>query len=172
MSFRVRLKGGGTILGNKKFSLHKPYARCHPYDYVFQSMVRGVGNLSPVHNFVHLYVNGTDWGIMDMEEHMSKEFLERLKRKESAVVRFGNEKLWSYTRTHQDPYSRNQDPYSMYRISDPTLFVHLYGSGKNLKNNHYRKMYSYISKHNINNAAHLYDIDSFTKAYLLATAWG
>ena len=171
MSFRVRLKGGGTILGNKKFSLHKPYARYHPYDYAFQSMVRGVGNLSPVHNLVHLYVNGTDWGIMDMEEHMSKEFLERLKRKESAVVRFGNEKLWSYTRAHQDPYSRNQDPYSMYRISDPTLFVRLYGSGKNLKNNHYRKMYSYISKHNITNAAHLYDIDSFTRAYLLATAW-
>ena len=57
--------------------------------------------------------------------------LERLKRKESAVVRFGSEKLWSYTRAHQDPYSRNQDPYSMYRISDPTLFVRLYGSGKN-----------------------------------------
>jgi hypothetical protein len=164
MSFRVRVKGKNTILGYKKFSVQKPGSRYYPYDYVFQSMMREAGNLSSVHSFAHLHVNGTDWGIMDIEEHMSKEFLEKLKRKESAIIRFSNEKSWAYNYTHQEPYIK-------YRISDPSLYVHLYGSRKYLKNDQYRKMYSYILKHSINYDSYLYDVDSFTKSYILATAW-
>lgn len=164
MSLRVKIKGKRTLLGYKKFSLMKPGSRYHPYDYTFQSMMRGVGNLSSVQKFVHLYVNGADWGIMAMEEHISKEFLEKLKRKESVVVRFSNERSWKYTDSSQSPYSK-------YRISDPSLNVHLYGGKKHLQNDQYRKMYSYILKHSINYAPYLYDTDSFTKSYILATAW-
>jgi hypothetical protein len=165
MSFRVRLRGKNTILGYKSFSLQKPISRHHPYDYAFQSMMRKMGNLSGVHSFAHVYVNGTDWGIMDIEEHMSKEFLEKLKRKESSIVRFSNEKLWTYK-------NQVKVPYLNYRISDPLLFVHLYGSGKNLKDSQYRKVYSYILKENLNNSLDLYAIDDLAKAYILATAWG
>jgi len=63
MSFRIQLKGENTILKFKEFSLQKPHVRNYPHDYVFQSLMRDIGNISPAHNFVHAYVNGVDWGI-------------------------------------------------------------------------------------------------------------
>ncbi|MBT4764418.1 hypothetical protein HOO14_05440 [bacterium] len=165
MSFRVNLKGNNTILGYKKFSIQKPSSRHHPYDYAFQSMMRQLGNLSATHNFVHVYVNGKDWGVMDVEEHMSKRFLEKQDRKESAIVRFSNERYWLYSYNSKYPYTK-------YRLSSPSLYLHLYGSKKYLKNNRYRRIYSYIMKHNVNYEPALYDIDQLTKAYILSTAWG
>ena len=63
-SIRVRLKEGKTIFGFINFSIQKPRERRHPYDQTFQSMMRDVGNLSPGYKFAHVYVNGSDWGIM------------------------------------------------------------------------------------------------------------
>ncbi len=162
MSFRINLKEG-TIFGNSKFSLQKPSARQFPYDHIFQSMMRDVGNLASFHNYIHVYVNGTDWGIMDMEEHISKEFLEKQKRRNSSIVRFLEEKSWLN--------SRFVSTYHADRIGDPSLYVHLFNRKSSLKDYQFRKMYSYISKHRIDLNSFLYDIDSFTKAYILATAW-
>jgi hypothetical protein len=163
-SFRVSLNGNNTILGFKTFSIQKPSNRQYPYDYAFQSMIRGAGGLSAVHKFAHVYVNGTDWGIMDIEEHMSKKFLEKLKRKESIIVRFSNDKKRVYERNNQEPFLR-------YRLSDPSLNVHLYNSKKYIKNYQYRRIYSYILMHHLSFNPHLYDIDSFARAFILTTAW-
>ena len=77
MSFKIGLKNDKTILGFNEFSIQKPSSRQHPYDYIFQSMLQDTGNLTSVHKFAHIFVNGEDWGIMDIEEHLSKEFLEK-----------------------------------------------------------------------------------------------
>ena len=165
MSFRIELKGENTILKFKKFSLQKPHVRNYPHDYVFQSLMRDIGNISPAHNFVHAYVNGVDWGIMNMEEHMSKELLEKQNRKNSVIVRFSNEDSWLYS-------AKSKNPYAAYRLSDPSLYVHLYGSKKYLKDYHNRKMYSYILKQHKNNNSHHYDINSYAKSYIMSTIWG
>jgi len=165
MSFRVKLKGKNTIFGFKKFSIQKPRARQHPDDYIFQSMMRDAGNLASVHKYAHVYVNGADWGIMDIEEHMSKELLEKQKRKESVIVRFSNETKWLYE-------ASGATTYPFYRIADPTLYLKFYNEKKYLKNIYYRKVYSYISKLHSNYNVLLYDTNSFSKAYILATAWG
>ena len=165
MSFRIKLKGENTILKFKEFSLQKPHVRDYPHDYVFQSLMRDIGNISPAHNFVHAYVNGVDWGIMNMEEHMSKEFLEKQNRKNSVIVRFSNEDSWLYS-------AKSKNPYAAYRLSDPSLYVHLYGSKKYLKDYHNRKMYSYILKQHKNINSHLYDINSYAKSYIMSTIWG
>ena len=83
MSLRVYIKGQSTVMGFSEFSLHKPLARQHPYDQTFQSLMRRAGNLSTVHNYLHIYVNGIDWGIMNVEEHVSPELLEKQKVKDS-----------------------------------------------------------------------------------------
>ena len=165
MSFRIKLKGENTILKFKEFSLQKPHVRNYPHDYVFESLMRDIGNISPAHNFVHAYVNGVDWGIMNMEEHMSKEFLEKQNRKNSVIVRFSNEDSWLYS-------AKSKNPYAAYRLSDPSLYVHLYGSKKYLKDYHNRKMYSYILKQHKNINSHLYDINSYAKSYIMSTIWG
>ena len=88
MSFRVDLKNK-TIFGFKRFSIQKNEARQFPYDQVFGKLNNDLGNLTPKQTFAHVFVNGQDWGIMNIEEHMSKEFLEKQKRKESLIFRFG-----------------------------------------------------------------------------------
>ena len=81
--FKITLKNNETILGFNEFSIQKPSSRQHPYDYTFQSMLRDSGNLTSVHKFAHIFVNGEDWGVMDIEELMSKELLEKQNRKNS-----------------------------------------------------------------------------------------
>ena len=39
----------------------------------------------------YVFVNGKSWGIMNIEEHMTKEFLEKQKRKESLL---GKSRAW------------------------------------------------------------------------------
>jgi hypothetical protein len=165
MSLRIKLKGNETLLGYNSFSIHKPVEREYPYDDIFQKLIRDLGNLSPRHQYINVYVNGIDWGIMDMEEHMSKVFLESQQRKESAIVRFSDERPWLYT-------LNSSKPYEYYRLSDPSLNIKLYNDNKYLKDLHYRIIYSYISKHQTNYSPILYNVDSFSRAYILGTAWG
>ena len=98
LSLRVKKSGDGTILGFKRFSLHRPQARAHPYDAAFQAFARRLGVLAPEHKFLRVYVNGENWGIMDVEEHMSKELLERQGAKESLIIRFGDQEYWRYSK--------------------------------------------------------------------------
>ncbi|RLA84389.1 MAG: hypothetical protein DRG78_01600 [Epsilonproteobacteria bacterium] len=166
MSFRIKLKDN-YVMGYKTFSLQKPSARQHPYDQTFQSLQRKLGNLSSSHNYVHLYVNGKSWGIMNIEEHMSKEFLEKQRIKESLIIKFGNEKKWLIDK-------KMKTPYPFYKISSPKLDSKVYGANKyfNNKENIYRKWYSYILKEHMNNNIDLYDLNAFSKSLVLSLAWG
>ncbi|MDC1066118.1 CotH kinase family protein [Candidatus Pseudothioglobus singularis] len=160
-SLRIELKKNKSILGFSAFSIQKPRERQHPYDYVFQSIVRDIGGLAPVHKFAHIFVNGEDWGIMDIEEHVSKQFLEKQNRKDSIIVRFGNEENWIY----------GSDLYKHYRLSSPYLYSNLYNQGTYLKDFHNRKLYSYILKNQINRNTKIFDKDSMYKAYILSRVW-
>jgi hypothetical protein len=165
VSLRVNIKRGQAILGFTKFSLQKPRSRAHPYDQTFQDLMRKAGNLASVHKYVHVFVNGSSWGVMNMEEHVTKTFLEKLQRKESAVIRFGNERDWYYRRTAADPYSG-------YRLSHPKLNIHLYGAAEYLLTGKYRRWLTYIARQRLlRDHSHLYDVESFSRAMVLAMAW-
>ncbi len=167
MSLRVELKGRNYIFGSKTFSIHKPSARQHPWDQVYQSLRKRMNGLSSNHTYARIFVNGEDWGIMNIEEHMSKEFLEKLKSRESLIVRFGNEKSWAYTRTAQ---KGNRVP--GYRQSDEFLNIKLYNSKKYLSKDIYRKWFSYIaSQRLIDDSTGLYDVDEFSRLLMLTEVW-
>jgi len=165
MSLRVNLKGKNTIYGLNEFNIQKPRVRVYPFDAVFQDTLRTAGNLSTEHNYVKVVVNGSDWGVMDLESHVGKEFIERNKRKDSVVVRFSNEEGWYYQNTDRDYVSKN------YRISDPILFSKVYGSSKNF-NIVDRHRYTYLVEQRIRKNPSLYNIDSYTKLLLLSKLWG
>ena len=164
MSLRVKLKDKGTIFGFSTFSIHKPSSRTFPYNHIFQLLMEDTGNLSAKHNFAQVYVNGENWGIMDIEEHVSSEFLEKNKRKESILMRFSDEKKWLYNKKIK---GHNEH----YRLSDPLLYSKIYNKKKFLSDYSNRKMYSYILAENKNKNLNLYDYDSFSKAYLMSLAW-
>ena len=153
LSLRVELKGGKNIFGFSNFSIHKARERKHPYDYAFQSIVRDTGNLASVHKFAHIFVNGEDWGIMDIEEHMSKEFVEKQNKKNTILFRFANEDIWHYGKNSKNPYLG-------YRLSDSNLYSRVYDK-KTLQDEQNRKIYSYISKKSFTKDINLYDIEAF-----------
>ena len=88
-------------------------------------MVRDTGGIASVHKFAHIFINGENWGVMDIEEHMSKELLEKQNRKESIIVRFPT----AAAETDELLYAQKSNlPYSGYRPSDPFIFLHLYNN--------------------------------------------
>ncbi|WP_339138272.1 MAG: right-handed parallel beta-helix repeat-containing protein [Candidatus Electrothrix sp. GW3-4] len=164
VSLRVSIKGKKTILGFKKFSIHKPRARQHPFDATFQALARHAGGLSPQHKYVRVYVNGSSWGVMNMEEHISKELLEKQNVKDSLVVKFSNDKKWLTEKNTKLPAG--------YRLSDSLLNLSVFGEKKYLTKKNYRKQFTYIAQERLKeNHAHLYSIDQYSKILLLAALW-
>lgn len=165
MSFRVDLKDE-TIFGFKRFSIQKSEARQFPYDQVFGKLNRNLDNLTPKQTFAHIFVNGQDWGVMNIEEHMSKEFLEKQKRKESLIFRFGNDLDSHYS-------IENLNNYGKYRIGDDKLNLSIYQSNKYLSDPYNRLLLSYVHSKRLDpDSTSLFNIKKYAKAFSLASAWG
>ncbi len=167
LSLRVKKSGDGTILGFKRFSLHRPQSRSHPYDAAFQAFARRLGVLAPEHKFLRVYVNGENWGIMDVEEHMSKELLERQGAKESLIIRFGDQESWRYSKLFPGEVG-----VGIYRLSDPSLVQSVSRSSKMLADEINRQRLSYvIGVRDSNEPQHAYDIDAYAAAWVAAQIW-
>lgn len=160
-SFRIHLSDKKTIMGLNKFSIQKPAERQFPYNHVFQKFMREFGNVSPKDEYVRVFFNGVSWGVMNIEEHISTELLEKQKRKDSLVFRFGNEKNWK---------KNNNQP--LYLISDPSINFNVYNEKETFKNINNRKIFTYLLGNNKLNNSNIYDYKSFSNALIGASLWG
>ncbi len=93
-SLRVQVRRGGHIFGMRRFSLQAPKTRQYHSQPLYLDFMRQNGVLAPRYLFVHLWVNGTDIGLMAMEEHFSKELLESQGRRESVLLAFDESLAW------------------------------------------------------------------------------
>jgi hypothetical protein len=164
-SLRVKLKGDNYILGFKTFSIQKPRSRQHPYEQIFQDTIRGIGNLAAKHEYVHVYFNGENWGIMNLEGHYDKLFLERYKKKDSIIIKLGDDKKWLLF----DDNNKSRDAYF---LSNPRLYFDIYKDNKYLKDIKFRYYYTYISESLLSYKNDLFDKNTLTKAYAFAYLWG
>ena len=166
MSLRVKLKGGRTIFGMNSFSIHKPRARQHPYDQAFQNLIVKSGGLATNFKFAEVKLNDENWGIMHVEEQLSKEYLEKMRRKESLIFRFSDDLRWkNYNKSTENKYTH-------YLLSDSSLFSSVYGSTKYFRNPHYRAIYTYILEERLNsNHVHLYNKTEHLKLFFMSLAW-
>ena len=164
MSLRVELTGNKTLLGFKEFSIQKPHSRQFPYDLAYASALRSLGNISSLQKFAHVFVNGKSWGIMNIEEHMTKEFLEKQKRKESIIVKFGGEGRFDYI------YNAT-DSYEYYRLNSGEFTLDSFKSKRYMKDIKYREFLTYISNNQLGFKSHLYDETSFLNSYIASTLW-
>jgi len=176
MSMRVDIKKGKTVHGFMNFLLHKPGSRQHPFDQTFQKTMRNLGNLSSNHDYVRVVVNGVDWGVMNIEEGLSKVFLEKLQKKDSAVFQFSNKKMRQkrILLGDKDFFGNltRLDFYPWYLSADQRLNFKMYGVKNKINDRHYRKIYSYISNLRLKeNHQALYDIDKYSKVIILSSIW-
>lgn len=165
MSFRVTLKGDETILGMRRFSVHSPGSRQYPHEQVYQGIMKDMKGLSVPHKLLNVSVNGINWGVMNVEEHMSKELLEKQESRESIIFKFSDEQLWQYQK-------KNLNPYYHYKLSDPQLYSSIYQSRKYLGDRIYREQYSHIvnlyAKKEIHKAL---SVEPALKAIILSGIW-
>ena len=159
MSLRIEIRSEGSILGSKRFALHKPESRQFPYDHTFQEIMLQAGNLASVHKYIKVKVNGENWGVMNFEEIVGKQYLEKLGRRDSFVFNFPSLKF---------------KPGSTERSNSPALNIDILRRGKYLKENEYnRKLLTYIvNKKQSDDYLNLFNSESYLKAYILAKMWG
>ena len=165
-SFQVTLKGGETIFGMSKFSLHKPRARQYPYEHAFQNTLRKYKNLGAKHDFINISVNGNHWGIMNIEENISKEFLEKENLKDSLVFRFSDDKKWlNYDRQFQNPYP-------FFRYSDPKIIATVSNHKKYFEDSIQRSRYTYVLEERLKkDHSYLFATEPHMRALLASLLW-
>lgn len=95
VSFRVAVTKDPPVLGMRVFSLQAPETKAYHLEALFHATVRWAGLLSPRYEFVRVVCNGDDLGVMALEEHCTKEMLERQGRRDGVVVRFSEDRMFA-----------------------------------------------------------------------------
>ncbi|MEZ5967141.1 MAG: hypothetical protein R3F56_25120 [Planctomycetota bacterium] len=95
VSFRVSVTDDHPVLGMRVFSLQAPESKGYHLEALFHATVRWAGLLSPRYEFVRVACNGDDLGVMALEEHCTKEMLEREGRRDSVVVRLAEDHMFA-----------------------------------------------------------------------------
>lgn len=97
-SLRLELKS--PLAGMHRLSIQHPKTRGFVMEWIAMTTARREGILAPRAEFVRVAINGQPRGIYYLEEHFAKELLESQGRRESAIVRFGEDALWSTLRQY------------------------------------------------------------------------
>jgi len=124
-SFRIKLRGDENILGLKKFNIQHPQTRGYFGQIVIDEVYKYLGLITPMHEFVKLEINGDKYGIMLIEEHFSKELLERNKRKDGVIVKFDESYYWDSLKLNngdQKLHSESINPFKHFRNTNVTAF--------------------------------------------------
>jgi hypothetical protein len=99
-SFRIKVREGKTLFGMRTFALQHPKTRGYIMEWLLHQAFRNEGGISLRYNFVRATLNGEDWGIYALEEHLDKRLLENNQRTEGAILKFDDELIWKAAQTY------------------------------------------------------------------------
>jgi hypothetical protein len=95
-SWSLRVKSKGHLFGMRRFSLNRLNARAYAAGPLFLEYMRREGILAPRHRLVNVTVNGADWGLMALEEHVGAELLESQGRKDGVIGGFDDSLAYAH----------------------------------------------------------------------------
>ncbi len=129
-SFKIDLQGDDRMFGLEKFSLQKPIVRNYTYEYLFHKLLSYTNHLSLKYFFINLYFNDENRGLYVVEEGISKELIERNKKRNGPI--FGLDELTSlnYPNVQYDLYSSN-----FWIKENPNLIKTAFSILNNIKDN-------------------------------------
>lgn len=113
-AWSLRVSSKGPFFGMRRFSLQHPRTRGYALNPLFFFHLRREGVLAPRYHFVKVTVNGTDWGVMELEEFVGIEFLESQGRKDGLLGRFDDDAHWENIAANSDRRSFDLLPYGPY----------------------------------------------------------
>ena len=101
-SFRIEMRGEHYVYGMSVFSIHDPSMRTYLNEWLFQQAMREEEVLSVSYRFVEVVLNGEYKGIYALEEGFAKELLESQQRRESVILRYAEDLLWTARALYDD----------------------------------------------------------------------
>ena len=101
-SFRVKIDDGTTLLGMRKFSLHRPGTRNFAGEWLFHQVLADAGILNLQYHFikVELKIEGKtgseikNLGIYALEEGFDKQLVERNQRRAGVILKLDESLMW------------------------------------------------------------------------------
>ena len=90
-SYKVKVSGGKTILGMKRFALQHPKTRGFMNEWYFHEFLKFNELIYLRYKFVNLSVNGDTRPIYALEENFDKRLIENNKRKDGLIFRIINQ---------------------------------------------------------------------------------
>ncbi len=101
-SFRVKVEDEETLLGMRKFSLHRPGTRNYAGEWLFHQVLADAGIMHLQYHFVQmiLKVEGDvhsevkNLGIYALEEGFDKQLIERNERREGVILKLDESLMW------------------------------------------------------------------------------
>jgi len=96
-SLRIRIRGGKTLLGMKRCSIHHPKTRNYIYEWIFFQALKRENIMAPRYEFIKVSMNGKDLGVYALEEHFEKILIENSGYREGVIVKFNEDGFWEKT---------------------------------------------------------------------------
>ncbi len=87
-SFNISLLEEKTLFGISKFTLQRPKADNYLNEWFFHKLLKYNKFINLKYIFIHVILNGKDYGIYTLKEDFERKLLDRNKRKEGLIVRF------------------------------------------------------------------------------------
>lgn len=94
-SLRINTKKDRSIEGMTTFSIQDPITRNYTYEWLFLQNLKYEDVLAPNYFFLNVNINGEEKGIYALEEHFSKEMIEKKHRREGIVLSFNEHHMWN-----------------------------------------------------------------------------
>jgi hypothetical protein len=98
-SYDIKVKGGRTIKGMRKFKLLVPHARGYLTDWIGTTLSKSRSLIGLRQDFVDVVVNGSNMGIYYLEEKFDKILIESNGKKEGIIFRLVDNEITPYQKS-------------------------------------------------------------------------
>jgi hypothetical protein len=94
-SLRVETDEDKPFKGMRHFSLQVPESRNFVNEWLFLETIKDEGLIGLNYDFLKVSINGESQGVYALEEHISKEVIERNERREGPILNFNADQFWN-----------------------------------------------------------------------------
>jgi CotH protein/parallel beta helix pectate lyase-like protein len=94
-SLRLETDEDKPFKGMRHFSLQVPEARVFINEWLFLKTIKDEGLIGLNYDFLKVSINGETQGIYALEEHFSKEVIERNEKREGPILNFNADQFWN-----------------------------------------------------------------------------
>ena len=189
-SLKFNLQNSDHLDGMTEFSLTNHRSRNFPHNFIISKNLERMDLNVPKFRTVKVEFNGYDWGLMLIEEHFTKEFLENRRLKNSLIFKISDEErmVFEHIHSYRDKIL-NIDEYKALTKWQDKLNINYHNQNKIMKGifdeeaSNFMKTLSIMKNINENInfleinkqkkfIENYFDLKSFSKMFVSSLAWG